>query len=52
MPNVNPEILRWARVTAGLAEEEAVEKLKLRKYDPKVRKHVDFVERKMPSPKK
>jgi Zn-dependent peptidase ImmA (M78 family) len=30
MPNVNPEILRWARVTAGLAEEEAVEKLKLR----------------------
>jgi Zn-dependent peptidase ImmA (M78 family) len=30
MPNVNPEILRWARVTAGLAEEEAVAKLKLR----------------------
>ena len=30
MPNVNPAILRWARETAGLAEEEAVEKLSIR----------------------
>lgn len=29
-----------------------VEKLRLRKYDPKMRKHVDFVEKKLPSPKK
>lgn len=29
MPNVNPEILRWARVTAGLSLEEAAEKLDL-----------------------
>lgn len=28
------------------------EKLRLKKYDPKVRKHVEFVEAKMPSPKK
>ena len=28
------------------------EKLKLRKYDPVVRKHVEFVEAKMPNPKK
>ena len=27
MPRVNPEILRWARETAGLAPEEAVQKL-------------------------
>lgn len=27
MPNVNPDILRWARETAGLAPEEAVQKL-------------------------
>ena len=30
MPDVNPEILRWARETAGLESEEAVEKLQLR----------------------
>jgi Zn-dependent peptidase ImmA (M78 family) len=30
MPNVNPAILRWARETAGLGEEEAVEKLQVR----------------------
>lgn len=30
MPNVNPEILRWARETAGLAPEEAVQKLNIR----------------------
>ncbi|MDD5761181.1 MAG: XRE family transcriptional regulator [bacterium] len=29
MPHVNHEILRWARETAGLTEEEAVEKLHL-----------------------
>jgi large subunit ribosomal protein L33 len=28
------------------------EKLKLKKYDPVVRKHVEFVEGKMPNPKK
>jgi large subunit ribosomal protein L33 len=28
------------------------EKLKLKKYDPKVRKHVEFVEARMPSSKK
>ena len=28
------------------------EKLKLKKYDPRARKHVEFVEKKMPSPKK
>ncbi len=27
-------------------------KLKLKKFDPKVRKHVEFVEAKMPNPKK
>ncbi len=27
-------------------------KLTLKKYDPRARKHVDFVEAKMPSPKK
>ncbi len=27
------------------------EKLKLKKYDPVVRKHVEFVEAKMPNPK-
>ena len=27
-------------------------KLKLMKYDPRVRKHVEFIEQKMPSPKK
>ena len=27
------------------------EKMKVKKYDPKVRKHVEFVEKKMPSPK-
>lgn len=27
-------------------------KLTLKKYDPRIRKHVDFVEQKMPSPKK
>ena len=26
-----------------------VEKLKLRKYDPMIRRHVDFVEKKLPS---
>jgi Zn-dependent peptidase ImmA (M78 family)/transcriptional regulator with XRE-family HTH domain len=30
MPKVNPEILRWARESAGLTSEEAVEKLQLR----------------------
>ena len=30
MPNVNPEILRWARETAGLSLEEAADKLGLR----------------------
>ena len=30
MPDVNPEILRWARETAGLDPKEAVEKLRLR----------------------
>mgnify|MGYP001381319288 CR=1 FL=1 len=29
MPNVNPEILRWARETAGLTLEEAAEKLSI-----------------------
>ena len=29
MPNVNPEILRWARETAGLPIEEVVAKLRL-----------------------
>lgn len=29
MPVVNPEILRWARTTAGLSQEEAVRKLKI-----------------------
>lgn len=29
MPRVNPEILRWARETAGLTPDEAVQKLKL-----------------------
>lgn len=29
MPNVNPEILRWARETAGLTLEDAAEKLNL-----------------------
>ncbi len=29
MPRVNPEILRWARETAGLSPEEAADKLKL-----------------------
>lgn len=28
------------------------DKLTFRKYDPKVRKHVEFVEAKMPNPKK
>jgi large subunit ribosomal protein L33 len=28
------------------------EKLKIKKFDPVVRKHVEFVEKKMPSPKK
>lgn len=28
------------------------EKLKFRKYDPVVRKHVEFTEAKMPNPKK
>ena len=28
------------------------EKLKLKKYDPRAKKHVEFVEAKMPSPKK
>ena len=27
------------------------EKLKLKKFDPVVRKHVEFVEKKMPNPK-
>ncbi len=27
-------------------------KLKLKKYDPRARKHVEFEEKKMPSPKK
>lgn len=27
------------------------EKLKLKKYDPRARKHVEFVEKKMPNPK-
>lgn len=31
MPNVNPDILRWARETAGLTLEEAAEKLSVRK---------------------
>lgn len=31
MPNVNPDILRWARETAGLTLEEAAEKLSIRK---------------------
>jgi Zn-dependent peptidase ImmA (M78 family) len=31
MPNVNPEILRWARETAGLTLEDAVQKLKISK---------------------
>jgi len=30
MPHVNPEILRWARETAGLSRSEAAEKLALR----------------------
>ncbi len=30
MPTVNPEILKWARETAGLSEADAVAKLKLR----------------------
>jgi Zn-dependent peptidase ImmA (M78 family) len=30
MPNVNPDILRWARETAGLTLEEAAEKLSIR----------------------
>ncbi len=30
----------------------ATGKLRLKKYDPRVRKHVEFVEAKMPSPKK
>ena len=30
MPKVNPAILRWARETAGLDEQEAVEKLSIR----------------------
>ena len=30
MPKVNPDILRWARETAGLTPERAVEKLQLR----------------------
>ncbi len=29
MPKVNPEILRWARETAGLSPEEATQKLKI-----------------------
>lgn len=28
------------------------EKMKLKKYDPVVRRHVEFVEKKMPNPKK
>ncbi|MCB9666803.1 MAG: 50S ribosomal protein L33 [Myxococcales bacterium] len=28
------------------------DKLKFKKYDPKVRKHVEFTEAKMPNPKK
>ncbi|MEM9195406.1 MAG: 50S ribosomal protein L33 [Myxococcota bacterium] len=28
------------------------DKLKLKKYDPIAKKHVEFVEKKMPSPKK
>lgn len=31
MPAVNPDILRWARETAGLAPEEAVKKLQLQR---------------------
>ena len=27
------------------------EKLKLKKYDPRARKHVEFIEKKMPNPK-
>lgn len=27
----------------------SIEKLKFRKYDPKIRRHVEFVEKKMPS---
>lgn len=30
MPNVNPDILKWARETAGLTPEEAVKKLQLK----------------------
>ena len=30
MPKVNPDILRWARKTAGLTPEEATKKLQLR----------------------
>lgn len=30
MPQVNPEILQWARETAGLSRSEAAEKLALR----------------------
>lgn len=29
-----------------------IEKLKLRKYDPMIRRHVEFVEKKLPSPTK
>lgn len=29
MPRVNPDILRWARETAGLTPEEAAEKIQL-----------------------
>jgi hypothetical protein len=29
LPKVNPEILRWARDTAGLSPEEATQKLKI-----------------------
>lgn len=29
----------------------STEKLKLKKYDPRARKHVEFVEKKMPNPK-
>jgi Zn-dependent peptidase ImmA (M78 family)/transcriptional regulator with XRE-family HTH domain len=30
LPNVNPEILRWARITAGLSASEAAEKIGLK----------------------
>ena len=40
------------RIYTTKNKRNSVEKLRLKKYDRKIQKHVDFVEKKLPSPKK